>query len=538
MEANIWNITRYLTQAYRTELPNQAKIRPQSYLHMGLIKLNVKHACKLHEVSIDADTNGLHLKQELERLTSVPVARQKVMVKGRQLQDSAILSSVPLKDGQALFMLGSVPKNEALAASASNTNEGSGDAQMGMAEEVSEEEGDEILQPVGLVNLGNTCYANATLEALRTVPELNDLLKNYKGDDSLVRSWGKLVPEFGQMAPYNADAAIPAAFMQELRQRLPQFAEMGEEGFPKQQDAEEFWTQLLFELSKVDDPAASAVASSFDGRFEITTERGSGTEQTEESFAKLMCHITIRTNFLKDGLKSSLVDEIEAEEGADATRITKKISKLPKYLTIQFVRFYWRRDTQKNSKILRKVTFPLNLDLGDLCTEELQSSMAPAREAYRELETAIEESRRAARRAKFQRLDAVPADPAEAAADPTEAAKLKAAADAEQQEEKREKKKLISLREKFQKLTSARLDADGTCSPHGLYELEAIVTHQGMSADSGHYQCFTRNRSKPNSWWRFNDDRVSEVGDERIAQLAGGGASDSALILLYKSSES
>lgn len=505
---------------------------------MGLINLHIKHAAKLHEVSIDADRDGLHLKQELERLTSVPVARQKVMVKGRQLQDSAILSSLPLKDGQALFMLGSVPKAEGTASRATTTAEISGDAIMGMAEEASEEESDETMQPVGLVNLGNTCYANATLEALRTVPELNEFLKSYKGTDSLMRSWGKLVTEFGQLAPYSADAAVPVVFLQALRLRFPQFAEMGEEGLPKQQDAEEFWTQLLSELSTVDDPSAGAVASSFNGRFSVTTEKSTGKELTEETFAKLMCHITIRTNFLKDGLKGSLVDEIETEEGADGTRITKKISKLPKYLTIQFVRFYWRRDTQKNSKILRKVTFPLNLDLGDLCTDELQSSMAPAREAYRELETATEENKRAARRAKFQRLDAVSADPADADADPTSAAKRTAAAEAEQREEDREKEKLASLRENFKKLTSARLDADGTCSPHGLYELEAIVTHQGMSADSGHYQCFTRNRNKPNSWWRFNDDRVSEVADDRIAQLAGGGASDSALILLYKSSES
>lgn len=30
--------------------------------------------------------------------------------------------------------------------------------------------------PAGLTNLGNTCYLNATVQCLRTVPELKDVL--------------------------------------------------------------------------------------------------------------------------------------------------------------------------------------------------------------------------------------------------------------------------------------------------------------------------------------------------------------------------
>ena len=35
--------------------------------------------------------------------------------------------------------------------------------------------------PPGLKNLGNTCYMNACLQCLRTVPELRTALKKYRG---------------------------------------------------------------------------------------------------------------------------------------------------------------------------------------------------------------------------------------------------------------------------------------------------------------------------------------------------------------------
>jgi len=36
------------------------------------------------------------------------------------------------------------------------------------------------------------------------------------------------------------------------------------------------------------------------------------------------------------------------------------------------------------------------------------------------------------------------------------------------------------------------------------------------------------------TWYFFNDDKVSEVPEDKIEQLAGGGESHSALICLYQ----
>ena len=68
----------------------------------------------------------------------------------------------------------------------------------------------------------------------------------------------------------------------------------------------------------------------------------------------------------------------------------------------------------------------------------------------------------------------------------------------------------------------------------GLYELRGVITHQGASADSGHYTSFVKKagrkdpatgklKEEDGKWWWFNDDKVSEVDVDRIESLSGGG---------------
>jgi ubiquitin carboxyl-terminal hydrolase 14 len=93
------------------------------------------------------------------------------------------------------------------------------------------------------------------------------------------------------------------------------------------------------------------------------------------------------------------------------------------------------------------------------------------------------------------------------------------------------------------------LAADEGANKSGLYELRGVITHQGASADSGHYTSFVKKSGKlvddpkapggkrkeeDGKWWWFNDDKVTEVDVERIMALSGGGESASALILLYR----
>lgn len=72
---------------------------------------------------------------------------------------------------------------------------------------------------------------------------------------------------------------------------------------------------------------------------------------------KLACNIDNSTNFLTDGLRLSLESKIEKNSptlGKNAMyQEVKRLSALPYYLPIQFVRFFWKPKEQVKAKILR-----------------------------------------------------------------------------------------------------------------------------------------------------------------------------------------
>lgn len=375
----------------------------------------------------------------------------------------------------------------------------------------------------------------------------------------------------------------PLVFLQALRTAFPQFAQRARDGHGyAQQDAEEAWSQIVSQLRqklKSKDGAGAegssrenAAETSFIDKFmagkfhtvmecddPAAKEAGEQPVEADEPFFKLNCHINVDTNHLRDGLANGLKEQIEKKSSAlDRNAMytkTSRIARLPKYLTVHFVRFDWRKSTNKKAKIMRKVTFPQELDTVEYCTEDLKKMLIPVRDKIRDIRKEEEDADRARKRQKRMREGQEPEEraPETKAKDAAKEKKTSAAAngtggnssggDAEMadveyktdaQIEAERAASILAAKKELLSLVDEKLSSDVGANQTGLYELRGVITHQGASADSGHYTAFIKKAARKDAvtgklkeedgkWWWFNDDKVSEVDTDRIETLSGGG---------------
>ena len=208
---------------------------------------------------------------------------------------------------------------------------------------------------------------------------------------------------------------------------------------------------------------------------------------------------------------------------------------------------------------MRKVTFPAELDVVEFCTEELRKQLVPIRDKVREIrkdETDIERSRKR-QKMSYEREEQRKKNEEETGGAMEPMQKKKKAADegkgkgndkdGDTAMEENYKTDAEYEAEKIAALKAAKKDlhdllqqnasADSGTNQSGLYELRGVITHQGASADSGHYTAYVKKQGRQSDdsqtgskrqdddgkWWWFNDDKVTEVEAEKIETLSGGG---------------
>lgn len=472
------------------------------------MKINVKWNKEMFkDIEVDSSLPPAVLKAQLFSLTNVPTERQKIMVKGQTIGDEN-WGKVTLTNGLTLLMMGSADPIPEVTIDKSKSVEVSAESQIAQ----------NLQFPGGLRNLGNTCYMNATLQCLKSVPELRDAVKTYQpthsGHSASMIDGTQMVTAAlkttYQSLDRTSEPVMPFAFLTTIHQEFPRFAEKDDHGHLMQQDANEFWVQLMQILQmnlpgkKLSELSASSNfqdKSFIDQYFGITAQSimkcNETNEETptvsEERFLQLSCFINHDVKYLLTGLKNRLEEQITKNSsvlGRDAVFTkTTHLSRLPAYLTIQFVRFFYKEKEKVNAKILKDIQYSMILDVFDLCTPELQKRLMPIRE------------------------------------------KIKKAEDAKLERERAKKLGETVVEPKNLKPLPTSFEDDIGSNNSGFYQLNAVLTHKGRSSSSGHYVAWVRRQQ--NEWLMFDDENVVPVTEEDVMKLSGGGDWHTAYLLIY-----
>ncbi|XP_065634684.1 ubiquitin carboxyl-terminal hydrolase 7 [Quercus suber] len=477
-----------------------------------MITVSVKWQKELFQaVEIDTSQPAYVFKCQLYDLTGVPPERQKIMVKGGLLKDDADWSTLGVKQGQKLMMMGTA--DEIIKAPEKGPV---------FMEDLPEEEQVVALgHSAGLFNLGNTCYMNSTVQCLHSVPELKSALIQYShsGRSNDVDQTSHMLTIATRDLFNELDKSVkpvaPMQFWMVLRKKYPQFGQL-HNGVFMQQDAEECWTQLLYTLSQsLSSTGSSENPDTMKALFGIELVsrvhcQESGEESSEtESVYSLKCHISQEVNHLHEGLKHALKSELEKASpslGRSAIYLKEsRINGLPRYLTVQFVRFFWKRESNQKAKILRKVDYPLELDIYDLCSDDLRKKLEAPRKILRD-EEGKKLGLKASEKSSGSKDNDVKMSDAEGSSN-------------------RSGEPSIAMSEEG-------VPSDSGTQMTGIYDLVAVLTHKGRSADSGHYVAWVKQES--GKWIEFDDDSPIAQREEDITKLSGGGDWHMAYICMYK----